>query len=101
MSTNKKTKKKRALSRHGSGEQARSSNGSGASRVEITRIHSYERNPRRSQNPEYDRIKASILESGMDQALSITQRPGETDYIVQAGGNTRLQILKELYETTD
>ena len=93
MSKNKKTKTKRALLRHDSAEQARSSNCSGASRVEITRIHSYERNPRRSQNPEYDRIKASILKSGMDQALSITKRPGEKDYIVQAGGNTRLQIV--------
>lgn len=63
-------------------------------------IRFYERNPRRSKNPEYDRIKASILTSGMDQALSVTQRPNETDYIVQAGGNTRLQILKELYQST-
>ena len=69
-------------------------------RVEITQIKCYERNPRRSKNPEFDRIKASILMSGMDQPLLITQRPGETDYIVQAGGNTRLQILKELFETT-
>ena len=69
-------------------------------RVEITRIGCYERNPRRSKNPEYDRIKASILMSGMDQPLLITKRPGEKDYIVQAGGNTRLQILKELFEAT-
>jgi ParB family protein of integrating conjugative element (PFGI_1 class) len=69
-------------------------------RLEITRIRFYDRNPRRSKNPEYDRIKASILVSGMDQALLITQRPNETDYIVQAGGNTRLQILKELYQST-
>ncbi len=68
--------------------------------MEITRINLYERNPRRSKNPEYDRIKASILVSGMDQALLITQRPDEKDYIVQAGGNTRLQIVQELYEST-
>ena len=41
--------------------------GSRALRLEITRIKLYERNPRRSKNPEYDRIKASILKSGMDQ----------------------------------
>ena len=69
-------------------------------RVEITRIKCYERNPRRSKNPEYGRIKASILMSGMDQPLIITRRPGEKHYIVQAGGNTRLQILKELFEVT-
>jgi len=69
-------------------------------RVEVTRIKFYERNPRRSMNPEYDRIKASILASGMDQPLLITMRPGDKDYVIQAGGNTRLQILKELFGAT-
>ena len=100
MTQNKKTKVKSAKSRHNPSELASSKIVSGATRVQITRIKCYERNPRRSQNPEYDRIKASILTSGMDQALSITRRPDEEDFIVQAGGNTRLQILKELYETT-
>lgn len=68
--------------------------------VEITRIRAYDRNPRRSENPEYDRIKASIRADGMDQPLVITCRPGETDYVVHAGGNTRLRILQELYEET-
>jgi ParB family protein of integrating conjugative element (PFGI_1 class) len=68
--------------------------------VEITRIKAYDRNPRRSDNPEYDRIKASIHADGMDQPLVITCRPGETDYVVHAGGNTRLRILQELYEET-
>ncbi len=68
--------------------------------VEITRIRAYDRNPRRSENPEYDRIKASICADGMDQPLVITCRPGETDYVVHAGGNTRLRILQELYEET-
>jgi len=30
----------------------------------------------------------------------VTQRPGEADYIAHAGGNTRLRILKELFEET-
>lgn len=68
--------------------------------VEISQIRTYERNPRRSDNPEYDRIKASIRADGMDQPLVITCRPGETDYVVHAGGNTRLRILQELYEET-
>ena len=71
-----------------------------ALRLEVTRIHPYERNPRHCPNPEYDRIKASIRASGLDQALRITRRPGDDDYIVQAGGNTRLQVLKELYESS-
>ena len=69
-------------------------------RVEIGRIKCYERNPRRLENPEYDRIKASIRVRGMDRPLSITHRPHETDYVVQAGGNTRLRILKELHAQT-
>ena len=69
-------------------------------RVQITRIKSYDRNPRHSINQEYDRIKDSIRMQGMDQPLVITQRPGESDYMVLAGGNTRLRILKDLYAET-
>ena len=100
------TKKKKKASKSGSRDGKSPDKGIGNSiglrslRVEITRIKCYERNPRRSKNPEYDRIKASILMSGMDQPLLITKRPGEKDYIVQAGGNTRLQILKELLEAS-
>ena len=66
----------------------------------IERIQPYERNPRHGPNPEYDRIKASIRAAGLDQPLVVTQRPGDADYIVHAGGNTRLQALKSLYSET-
>ena len=65
--------------------------------VEIDRLKLYDRNPRQSRNPEYDRIKQSILSHGLEQPLLVAKRPGDTDYVVTAGGNTRLQILKELY----
>lgn len=68
--------------------------------LDVRRIKSYERNPRRSENPEHDRIKASIRANGLDQPLIITQRPDSTDYIVHSGGNTRLHLLQELYEET-
>ncbi len=68
--------------------------------LDVCCIKPYEHNPRRNVNPEYDRIKDSIRSSGLDQLLVITQRPQATDYIVHAGGNTRLLILKELYEET-
>ena len=71
-----------------------------AMQVEITRINMYERNPRHGDHPEYDRIKDSIRAQGMDQPLVITCRPGDTDYVVHTGGNTRLKILQELYEET-
>ena len=71
-----------------------------AMRIEVSRIHHYGRNPRRQQNPEYDRIKASIRAGGLDQPLVISQEPGATDYVLHTGGNTRLRILKELHEET-
>ena len=69
-------------------------------RVDVTQIKVYERDPRRTENPERDRIKQSIRECGMDQPLVITCRPDETQYVVHAGGNTRLKILQELYAET-
>lgn len=74
--------------------------GDSAVLVDVRCIKPYERNPRRNGNPEYDRIKASIRDNGLDQPLIITQRPGSTDYIVHSGGNTRLLVLKDLYEET-
>ena len=66
--------------------------------VDVARIQPYERNPRHGINPEYDRIKDSIRSNGLDQPLVITQRPEAAGYIVHSGGNTRLLIMKELYE---
>ena len=68
--------------------------------LDVSRIHPYEHNPRRAPNAEYERIKASIRADGLGQPLVVTQRPGEADYIVHAGGNTRLRVLKELFEET-
>jgi ParB family protein of integrating conjugative element (PFGI_1 class) len=84
-----------------SAERAQGAGGeAGAMVLDIRCIKPYERNPRRCKNPEYERIKASIRASGLDQPLVITQRPGSTDYIVHSGGNTRLLVLKELVEET-
>jgi ParB family protein of integrating conjugative element (PFGI_1 class) len=68
--------------------------------VGLDEIQPYEHNPRHAPNPEYDRIRDSIRAQGLDQPLVITQRPGAAHYIVQAGGNTRLLILKALYAET-
>lgn len=68
--------------------------------LDASLIHPYEHNPRRAPNTEFDRIKASIRADGLGQPLVVTQRPDEADYIVHAGGNTRLRVLKELFEET-
>jgi ParB family protein of integrating conjugative element (PFGI_1 class) len=69
-------------------------------RLPIDRVKPYGRNPRCSPHPQYARLKASIRADGMGQPLVVTQCPGEADYTVGAGGNTRLQILQELYQET-
>ncbi len=68
--------------------------------VPLERIHPYDRNPRQEPNEAYDRIKQSILSRGLTGSLPITRRPGEPDYMVAEGGNTVLQIVKELYAET-
>ncbi|MDZ7840836.1 MAG: ParB family protein [Gammaproteobacteria bacterium] len=70
--------------------------------VEVDRIQPYDHNPRRQRNPQYDEIKASIRAQGsLNNPLTITRRPGDTDYVVESGGNSRLQVLKELWEETN
>lgn len=69
----------------------------------VDKVHTYDRNPRREDNPEHEQIKSSIRHRGMDQVLSVTQRPDDPkdEFMIIHGGNTRLEILKELYEETN
>lgn len=69
-------------------------------RVSIDQIRGYARNPRRATNPEYDRIKQSIRECGLEQPLIVADSDDGSGYVVSAGGNTRLTILKELRAET-
>lgn len=75
---------------------------SGASQLSVTldQIRAFDANPRKRRNPRYDEIKDSIRERGLDNPPVLTQRPGETDYLIASGGNTRLAILNELWEET-
>lgn len=58
-------------------------------------------NPRTSRNPRYDAIKASIRARGLDSIPKVTRDPdGEDVYIFSDGGNTRYQILCELWQET-
>ncbi|MGD8957354.1 MAG: ParB N-terminal domain-containing protein, partial [Chromatiaceae bacterium] len=68
--------------------------------LEVDMIRPYDHNPRHGDNPEYQRIKASVRAEGLDQPLVVTRRPGESTYMLQAGGNTRLRVLQELYAET-
>lgn len=69
--------------------------------VSIDEIDFFEKNPRHSHDPEmYAQIKESIRASGVQQPVHITKRPNASKYVLAQGGNTRLKIVKELYEET-
>lgn len=68
--------------------------------VTIEELRPYDRNPRKTLNPRYEEIKASIRERGLDAPPAITRKPGEAHYIIRNGGNTRLAILGELWTET-
>lgn len=68
--------------------------------VTLDQLRPYEHNPRVTRNPRYDEIKASIRERGLDSPPAITRRPGEAEYIIRNGGNSRLAILRELWAET-
>ncbi|MEH4661199.1 ParB family protein [Phytobacter diazotrophicus] len=58
-------------------------------------------NPRTSRNPRYEEIKASIRARGMDSIPKVTRNPDYPDvFIFSDGGNTRYQILCELWQET-
>jgi ParB family protein of integrating conjugative element (PFGI_1 class) len=65
----------------------------------IDLIKPYDGNPRRTINPRYHEIKASIrAKGGLNNLLTVTRRPSDVHYMVASGGNTRLMILKELWQ---
>ena len=75
-------------------------NGECQMELAIEQIHPYEHNPRRSNNAKFEDIKESIRAGGLRSPLTVTRRPGEPHFIVEAGGNTRLLALKQLWAET-
>lgn len=69
--------------------------------LSLEQIRPYDRNPRRERNPRFEEIKDSIRsQGGLNNPLTVTRRPGEEQYMVESGGNTRLEILNELFKET-
>ena len=68
--------------------------------LSVDEIRPYENNPRRWANVKFDDIKESIRTSGLRSPLTVTRRPGESHFIVEAGGNTRLLALQQLWSET-
>ncbi|HGM9906482.1 TPA: ParB family protein [Proteus mirabilis] len=57
-------------------------------------------NPRRRRNPRYEEIKSSIRARGLASVPIVTKEPDSSVYIFSDGGNTRYQILSELWQET-
>lgn len=68
--------------------------------VTIDNVVPFNRNPRRSRNPLYEEIKESIRNKGLDHPPIVTRKSPSDPYMIKKGGNTRLSILKELWEET-
>ncbi|MGF0338237.1 ParB family protein [Ectopseudomonas toyotomiensis] len=66
----------------------------------LDQMRPYNLNPRVKKNEKYDEIKDSIRARGLDSPPQVSRRPGEEHYIIHNGGNTRLQILGELWQET-
>lgn len=70
-------------------------------RVNIDQLTPYDNNPRESDNPRYYEIKESIRNQGLRDKFSLTRRnPDDEKFMIRDGGNTRLNILRELWEET-
>jgi len=68
--------------------------------LDIDQIQPYAGNPRIADNPMKEEIKASIIARGLDAPLCVTRCPGQSAYTLQSGGNTRMEILRELWHET-
>ena len=68
--------------------------------LSVEDIHPYEHNPRRANNAKFNEIKASIRASGLRNPFTVTRRPGESHFVVEAGGNTRLLAVRQLWAET-
>ena len=66
----------------------------------LDQIMAFDLNPRLRRNRHYEEIKASIRERGLVHPLLVTRRPGDDFYIIASGGNTRLEILNDLWSET-
>lgn len=69
-------------------------------RLTLHNVLPWHDNPRTTRNPKYDELKESIRHRGLDTPPPVTRRPGEDKYRIRNGGNTRLEILNDLYKET-
>ena len=66
--------------------------------LDINVIETSHMNPRQTRGEHYESTKESIRNIGLLQMLTVTKVPGQNHFSLYNGGNTRLAILKELYQ---
>lgn len=71
------------------------------SMLPIGEIEAYQHNPRTGRNPRYEDIRASIIADGITNPITVTRPNPTARYHPYGGGNTRLEIAKELFEAGD
>lgn len=72
----------------------------GQALLDIEQIDPYEGNPRKFANESRDEIKAAIVRQGLTRALVVTRRRVGDRFMLAAGSNTTLSVLKELWTET-
>lgn len=69
--------------------------------LSIDDIVTYSHNPRSKPNPKRADIKASMAVEGITNMISVTRRSPNEKYFPYGGGNTRVELAKELFAEGD
>jgi ParB family protein of integrating conjugative element (PFGI_1 class) len=70
-------------------------------RLKTVDVRAFKDNPRTLPNANFEDIKASIKERGLDHLLTVVRIPGESYYTIAKGGKTRLRALQDLANDAD
>ena len=65
--------------------------------LSIHDIDAYKYNPRTKPNPKRAEIKASMAAEGITNIITVTRRSPKEKYFPYGGGNTRIDLAKELF----
>lgn len=68
--------------------------------LEVTQIDPYDANPRQFENEAIEDIRTSLMANGYTDAMVVTRRREGDRFMLAAGSNTTLKVLKELWEST-
>lgn len=69
-------------------------------KIDVREIDEYAFNPRRIKNNNFEEIKQSIKDIGLQQMFTVSINPKTNRYTITKGGNTRLKVFKELWNDT-